>query len=103
MYVFIHQIKMERPNLTDAFEWGQKILQGRKASNVSSPIEIQIGYGHYPALSQTYYDRGRLIKAFFVISKNRAYMIEFIRVGKDSQPVIDRMLFSFRLYDGDNE
>ncbi len=103
MYVFIHQVKMEQPDLTDAFEWGQKIVQGRKASSVSSSVETQIGYGAYPALTQSYYDKGRLIKAFFVVSESRAYMIEFIRVNENSQPIIDRMLASFRLYDGGNE
>lgn len=101
--IYIYQMQMEQPSLTDAFEWGQEIVQGWKASNVSSPVETQIGYSHYPALAQTYYDRGKLTKAFFVVSRNRVYMIEFIRVGKDSQPIIDRMLSSFRLYDGNNE
>lgn len=101
--IYIYQMQIEQPTLTKAFEWGQKIVQGWKASNISSTFETQIGHDHYPALAQTYYDRGKLTKAFFVVSENRVYMIEFTRVGKNSQPIIDRMLASFRLYDGGNE
>lgn len=98
LLIAIHQTEMKNTDLTDAFDWWQETMMGWRLTNFSPPVETQIGYDTYPAIMQSYYDGGNLVHAYFVISDNRAYLIEFKRVSEDSQPIIDQMLASFRLY-----
>lgn len=103
LYVKIHQTNMDKPTLIDAVEWGQNIIHGWDATDISSPTNTHIGQGNYPAIVQTYYKRHwsetNKIKAFYVVTDNSAYMIEFFRVNEEREPTIQRMIDSFRLYD----
>ncbi len=99
----IHQRIAEKPELTDAVEWGKGIVLGWEASQISSLIETKIGYGKYPAMMQSYYRGNERIKTFYVVSENRMYMIEFHRADEDSQPMVDRMLASFKLLEVDGD
>lgn len=97
LYVFIHQMTMDKADLTVAFAWWQEIIHEWGLSNISSPVETQIGYDNYPAIMQSYYRGSELVYAYYVVSDNRSYLIEFKRVSEDSQPIVDQMLASFRL------
>ena len=96
-YVFIHQTGMENPDLLDAFDWWQEIMDNWGLTEISSPIETQIGYDNYPTIRQTYYDGNKSVQAYFVVSNDRSYLLEFYRVSEESQPMVDRMLASFKL------
>lgn len=95
----IHQTTMENPEIEDAFDWWQETMLGWKLSNISSPIKIQIGYDDYPAMMQSYYRGSELVYGYFLVSDNRSYLLEFSRVNEVSQPIIDQILASFRLYE----
>lgn len=95
--VLIHQTGMENPDLLDAFDWWQEIMGNWGLTEISSPVETQIGYDNYPAIRQTYYDGSQLVHAYFVVSNDRSYLLEFYRVSEESQPIVDRMLASFKL------
>ncbi len=99
--VTIHQIDMENPELIDAVEWGQKIIRGWDATNISTPVEMEIGQGDYPAVMQSYYRGSEPRKAFLVVNAESAFMIEFGRAYEQHDPVIQQMLDSFRLYDAE--
>ncbi len=104
--VFIHQQPMENPNLEDAVEWGQEIIKRREPYDVSSPVEAQVGYGNYPALTQTYRDRSivgvGLTKVFYVVTADSAFMLEFtdFQSGYEkTEALFDHMLATFRFVD----
>lgn len=96
-YVRIHQTEMENPDLVDSFDWWKEIMGNWGLADISSSVETQIGYDNYPAIRQTYYDGSQLVHAYFVVSNDRSYLLEFYRVSEEFQPMVDRMLASFKL------
>jgi len=97
--ILIHKTELEQPSLTDAAEWGQEILKASNPRRITPLAETHIGHGNYPALMQSFTERNAPAKAFYAVSGDYAYMIEINQINENSQPIIDQILDSFRLYD----
>lgn len=94
---------MENPELVDAVNWGQDIIQRFGGYDLSTLREVQIGYGNYPALMQTYKTKDFLVRfnrvAYFV-TQDGVFMLDFGDKQsryKESELTFDRMLASFRI------
>jgi hypothetical protein len=101
--VSIHQQPMENPELADAVEWGEAVIQHADGHDLSPLSEVRIGQGDYPALTRTY-RRGNVLpelrRVFYVVSEDSAFMLEFAEADQESAaPVFERMLASFHLFD----
>lgn len=105
--VLIRQDPMENPELEDAVEWGQKIIAERNPHDITPLQATRVGYGNYPALTQTYEYRSFVLtghtKVVYVVTADSAFMLEFTgRQSRfeNSEEIFDRMLASFRFVNG---
>lgn len=102
-YLLVDQQSMNEPELADAAEWGQAIIQRREPYEISPLVESTVGYEDYPALVQSYRTRNIVgktnsVRVVYLVTERSMFSLEFDRY-ETAEDIFGRMLASWRFMD----
>jgi hypothetical protein len=100
MSVRVYWLLMDNPTTEQVEIWVTEEIEQPAGSNISTPVDVQIGLHSYPAIRQTYQTQNSLKQIYYLHNEDSAYIIE-LRASPfdpDTEFIFEHVLATFHIF-----